>query len=60
MGKDGIKKRGIANRADDQLIDFLRRFGTNENNIDPQENKKKDRGDKEKGLDFQKGFPFKS
>jgi hypothetical protein len=41
------------------LVDFLGRFGTNEDNIDPQENKKKDRGDKENGLDFQREFPFK-
>jgi hypothetical protein len=37
----------------------LGRFGTNEDNIDPQENKKKNGRDKENGLDFQRGFPFK-
>jgi hypothetical protein len=41
------------------LIDFLGRFGTNEDNIDPQENKEKNGRDKENGLDPQKRFPFK-
>jgi len=40
------------------LVDFLGRFGTNEDNIDSQEKKKKDRGDKENGLNLQKEIPF--
>jgi hypothetical protein len=41
------------------LVDFLGRFGTNEDNIDSQENKKKDGRDKENGLNLQREFPFK-
>jgi hypothetical protein len=59
LGKNGIEKRGVPNRTDNQLVDFLGRFGTNEDNIDPQENKKKNGRDKENGLDLQRGFPFK-
>jgi len=40
------------------LIHFLRRPGADEGDTDRQENKKKDRRNEKKGLDFQSGFPF--
>jgi hypothetical protein len=58
LSKNGIKKGGIADRTDDQLVDPLRRSGADEDNIDPQEDEKKDGRDEEKGLDFQGVFPF--
>jgi hypothetical protein len=59
LSKNGIKKGGIANRTDDQLVHPLRRSGAHEDNIDPQEDEKKDRRDEEKGLDLQRVFPFR-
>ena len=59
MSKNGIKKGGIADRTDDQLVDPLRRSGADEDNIDPQEDEKKDGRDEEKGLDLQGVFPFR-
>jgi len=41
------------------LVDPLRRSGADEDNIDPQEDEKKDRRDEEKGLDLQGVFPFR-
>jgi len=58
LGKDGIEKGGIADRTDNQLVDFLWRSGADEDNIDSQEDKKKDRRDEEKSFDLQKRFPF--
>ena len=58
LREDGIKKRGIANRADDQLVDLLWRSEAYKENIDPQNDEEKNRRSKENGLDLQKGFPF--
>jgi len=41
------------------LIDFLGRPGTNEDNVDPKQDKEENGRDKENGLDSQKRFPFK-
>jgi len=54
LGKDGIEKGGVADRTDDQLVDLLGRPGADENNIDPQEDKKKDGKDAEKRFDPQR------
>jgi hypothetical protein len=58
--KNGIKKGGIANRALNQLIHFLRRLGANEDNTDRKQQKKKDWRNEKKGLDLQGRFPFDS
>jgi hypothetical protein len=58
LSKNGIKKGGIADRTDDQLVDPLRRSGADEDNIDPQEDEKKDGKSKKQGLDLQRRFPF--
>jgi hypothetical protein len=40
------------------LVDPLRRSGADEDNIDPQEDEKKDGKSKKQGLDLQRRFPF--
>ena len=58
LGKNGIEKGGIADGADDQLVDPLRRSGTDEDNINPQEDEEKDGEDEEKSFNPQRTFPF--
>lgn len=62
MRKDRIEKGGIADGTGNQLVDLLRRPGTDKEDIDPQKDEKEDWRDEKKGLDlqgmrsFQKGF----
>jgi len=58
LGEDRVEKGGIADRTDDQLVDFLRRSRADKDNIDSQKDEKENGRDEKKSFDLQKEFPF--
>ena len=53
LGQDRIEKRGVSNRTDDQLIHLRGRPGADKDDVDSQENEKKDRADEKERLAVQ-------
>ncbi len=58
LGEDRIEKGGIADRADDQLVDLLWRSRSDKDNIDYQKDEEEDGRNEKKGFDLQGRFPF--